>query len=191
MRFKVKLGWLKTQTHIVKNQSSLGEYQTITLLSALLNILVNIYEYNQFDRGQTMVKNLTFSPDGKIIASGIKLWHENGTAIATLSGHKDKVKSISFSPDGKIISSASQDGTIKLWQQNGTLMKTPFGHQNRVINTTSLSNNILISISKDGTVKFWQLDGTHWSKVKLKALLSISTNTPIDLSKKLKCGAIC
>ncbi|MHC5673507.1 WD40 domain-containing protein [Nostoc sp.] len=160
--------------HLVKNQSSLGEYQTISPLSALLNILVNIHEYNQFDSGQTTVNNLAFSPDGKIITSGgndgsVKLWNQNGTAIATLSGHKNQLKSISFSPNGKIIASASQDGTIELWRQNGTFIKTLFGHQSLVVSATFISDKTIVSISKDGTVKFWQIDGSFIKTISLKS----------------------
>ncbi|MBN4005695.1 AAA-like domain-containing protein [Nostoc sp. LPT] len=160
--------------HLVKNQSDLGEYQTITPLSALLNILINIHEYNQFDSEQTILTNLIFSPDGKIIASGsddgtVKLWHQNGTAIATLVGHKNKLRSISFSEDSKIIASASQDGTIKLWQRNGTLIKTLSGHHNWVISATFSANNTIASASKDGTVKLWQSDGTLIKTIPFKS----------------------
>jgi WD40 repeat protein len=160
--------------HLVKNQSSLGEYQTMTPLSALLNIFVNLHEDNQFDTEQITLNHLIFSPDGKIIASGsdegtIKLWQQNGTLIKTIFGDKNKLKSISFSPDGKIIASASQDGTIKLWQQNGTLIKTIFGHQSWVVSASFISDKTIVSVSKDGTVKLWQLDGTLIKTIPLKS----------------------
>ena len=67
------------------------------------------------------VTALTFSPDGKILASGdsdgiIKLWDvATMQNIATLDGHIDYIRCLAFSPDGKILASGNSDGTIKLW----------------------------------------------------------------------------
>ncbi len=67
------------------------------------------------------VSSVSFSPDGKILASAsddkiIKLWNvERGEEILTLQGHEDWISSDSFSPDGKTLASASEDQTIKLW----------------------------------------------------------------------------
>ena len=66
------------------------------------------------------VDSVSFSPDGKYIASGsldytVKLWEvESGKEIRTFTGHTYDVRSVSFSPDGKYIASCSE--TIKLWE---------------------------------------------------------------------------
>jgi len=67
------------------------------------------------------IKLLTFSPDGRCLASGslsgaIKLWDvSSGNLLHTLNGHSFPINSISFSPDGKYLASGSHDHTIKLW----------------------------------------------------------------------------
>ena len=70
------------------------------------------------------VLSVTFSPDGKILASAgggynnpkIILWDvANRSKLAVLEGHPRSVYSLAFSPDGKTLASASLDRTIILW----------------------------------------------------------------------------
>jgi WD40 repeat protein len=75
------------------------------------------------------VCNVSFSPDGQLIASGggegmVKLWNRRGTLIQTLKGHTDSVLSVSFSPNSQRLASTSRDGTVKLWSRDGSLIKT-------------------------------------------------------------------
>lgn len=65
-------------------------------------------------------RRLTFSPDGKLLATGsddmtVKTWKvETGEEVATMTGHADGVTSVAFSPDGKLLASGSFDKTVKV-----------------------------------------------------------------------------
>ena len=83
----------------------------------------------------SLVESVSYSPDGKTIASGsrdntIRLWDATtGKHLNTLTGHADSVKSVSYSPDGKMIASGSWDNTIRLWDATtGKHLNTLTGH---------------------------------------------------------------
>src|SRR5882762_9978945 len=67
------------------------------------------------------VRSISFSPDGKLIASSsedhtIKLWDAvTGKQLRTVMGGGDSVYTIAFSPDGKVIASGGFDSAIRLW----------------------------------------------------------------------------
>jgi WD40 repeat protein len=78
-----------------------------------------------------IVFSVTFSPDGRTLASGgkdktIKLWDSaSGELLRTLTGHKSWVNSIAFAPDGRTLASGGRDYTIKLWDSaSGRLLRT-------------------------------------------------------------------
>ncbi len=68
------------------------------------------------------IRYITFSPNGKILASSsygndIKLWDINTKQeICILTGHSERVNSLVFSPNGETLFSGSDDNTIKVWR---------------------------------------------------------------------------
>jgi WD40 repeat protein len=72
------------------------------------------------------VNSVTFSPDGRIIASAsrdqkIRLWEPgSGELLHTLEDHSASVISVAFSPDGLRIASGSEDGAIIIWGPSTT-----------------------------------------------------------------------
>jgi WD40 repeat protein len=64
---------------------------------------------------------VTFSPDGKLLASTgedktVRLWDvATRRPFQPLQGHSNAVIGVAFSPDGKLLASASHDRTVMLW----------------------------------------------------------------------------
>jgi WD40 repeat protein len=80
---------------------------------------------------QDIIYTLSFSPDGKMLASAgydriIQLWDTSTTqSIRTLKDHSDTVFSVAFHPDGKLLASASGDRAVKVWDvHKGTRLHT-------------------------------------------------------------------
>jgi WD40 repeat protein len=111
------------------------------------------------------VTSSSFSPNGKMIASGsvdgrVEIWSIEGRRLHNLKGHSNGVSSVSFSPDGKTIASASWDGTVKLWSIEGTQLYSVKGHSHGVSSVSfSPDGKTIASASWDGTVKLWSIEG--------------------------------
>ncbi|WP_424094508.1 caspase family protein [Moorena producens] len=138
----------------------------LAVIRALQKLVNEGSERNRLERHNDWVLSVSFSSDGKTLASGsgdmtIKLWNlETGKEIHTLKGHDSKVKSVRFSPDAKTLASGSFDNTIKLWNlETGKEIHTLEGHDSQV-NSISFSpdGKSLASGSSDKTIKLWNLD---------------------------------
>jgi WD40 repeat protein len=132
----------------------------------LREILWGIQECNRLEGHEATVFDVSFSPDGQIIASVaengiVKLWRRDGTVLATCDPHQEPIFSISFSPNSQMFALAGGDKTVKLWGCDGTLIKTFEGHQGRVFSVSfSPDGKFIASGSEDGTIKLWSVDGT-------------------------------
>ncbi|MCC3529531.1 MAG: AAA family ATPase, partial [Microcoleus sp. PH2017_22_RUC_O_B] len=138
---------------------------SIELRGTLQQVVSEVRERNRLETHSSLVKSVSFSPDGKTLASGsddetIKLWDiTTGKEIRAIQGHKEWVQSVSFSPDGKTLASGSGDKTIKLWNvTTGKEISTIQGHS-EVLHSVSFSpdGKTLASGSGDKTIKLWDV----------------------------------
>ena len=130
---------------------------------SLMQTVHNVAAPNTLGGHANQVWGVSFSPDGKMLASAsadktVKLWDTStGKEIKTLTGHTNSVWGVSFSPDGKMLASGSADKTVKLWDTStGKEIKTLTGHTNQVWGVSfSPDGKMLASASADKTVKLW------------------------------------
>ncbi|MHC5859121.1 WD40 domain-containing protein [Nostoc sp.] len=142
--------------------------QVVTALQQSVNWIV---ERDRLEKHQALIWSVTFSHDGKLMASAsydktIKLWNLDGSVQKTLYGHKDKVLSVSFSPDDQTIVSGDFQGVVKRWKQDGTPLKDLEEHGNKAHSKGvygidfSHDGQTIATGSRDGTLKLWKRDGT-------------------------------
>lgn len=115
------------------------------------------------------VRSLTFSPDGKLLATAggnpgqfgeVKIWDvAAGKELRTWRGHRDNIFAIAFSPDGGKLATCSYDKLIKLWDAaTGSELKTLKDHTDAVFALVfSPDGKLLASASADRTVKLWDV----------------------------------
>lgn len=119
----------------------------------------------------SQINAISFSPDGKIIASAsadetIKIWHsKTGLLLHTLIGHQNEVMDIDFSATGDTLVSCSKDKEVKLWDViTGKVIASYHGHQFDV-NSVDLSpdGKQILSAGFDN-VRLWDIDNTSQPK---------------------------
>ncbi len=129
---------------------------------------------NTFAGNNSTIEDLTFSPDGTILASGdtdetIMLWDiKSNISSVIYKGTYSSSFTLTFSPDGELLASGDDDGNVRilkvnennnglrrLMSQNMFKLKHS-GHKDKVTSMAfSPDGNILISGSEDGTIRGW------------------------------------
>ena len=68
------------------------------------------------------VIDIQFQPGGQLIAAALDdhtirlLNNTNGTEVARMTGHTDRISGLRFTPDGMRLVSAGSDGTVRIWR---------------------------------------------------------------------------
>ncbi len=116
-------------------------------------------------RSDGAVRDLAFSPDGRVLAvaedrTASLLDAASGRTLCTLEGHTDTVLGIAFDADGGRLATASADRTVRVWEtRTGQELLTLEGHTGRVTCACFRPNGrLLASGSLDGTIRAWDLE---------------------------------
>ncbi|MDJ0569078.1 MAG: AAA-like domain-containing protein [Pleurocapsa sp. MO_192.B19] len=132
---------------------------------ALQQAVYNVVEKNTFTGHRDIVNSVSYSSDGKLIASAssdttVKIWQQDGKLLNTLRGHQDTVVDVAFSPQENLIASAGEDDVINLWSVEGALKNTLYGHRGSVHQVVfSPQGDMIASASEDKTVRLWSPQG--------------------------------
>jgi WD40 repeat protein/energy-coupling factor transporter ATP-binding protein EcfA2 len=141
---------------------------------ALQQAVNGVRERNRLEGHKDEILDISFSPDGKTIASvdrdyTIKLWSRDGKEINEIKPRKENrrdVISISFSPNGKMIASASDDGLVRIWNLEGQELQT-LEHEYIVTHVRfSPDGKTIASAAEDGIIRLWNLKGQELQTLK-------------------------
>jgi len=172
-----QLGVLKTTVQIGQNtlKTKASEATKTEIAQGLMQMISGIQERNRLEGHTATILAVSFSPDGKQIATAssdrtLKIWSIEGKLLSESSQflHESPIKSVRYSPDGKIIATATasvnnpNQNQVLLWTTTGIpIPHSPIRHQ-EVINSISFSpdGKKIITSSNDKTIKLWEIDGT-------------------------------
>jgi WD40 repeat protein len=118
-------------------------------------------------RKQEPVRSISYSPDGKMLASGgwdkaLRIWDvaTGKEAMVSMKGHTKIIQSVVFSPDGKLVASGSVDHTVRIWSmETGKRALDPLrAHKDTVRSVVfSPDSKLLASASLDETLRIWDV----------------------------------
>jgi WD40 repeat protein len=124
----------------------------------------------------SLVESLTYSPDGKYLASGsfqeVVLWDaQTGLLRRRLGGFADRVVALAFSPDGKLLATGggvpTADGEIKVFEvaTGKQVVEIKNGHSDTVFGVSfSPDGKILATCGADKFVKTFEIPSGKFLK---------------------------
>jgi WD40 repeat protein/tetratricopeptide (TPR) repeat protein len=116
--------------------------------------------YTFADYHTTRVGYLSFSPDGRILASGaadsvVRLWNVAEPKPLSVLVGQTSVSGVVFSPNGKVLA-ASSANDIRIWRvMDGNLLSTLKTTPRGVRFLTFVNDSLLLAALDDGTIQVW------------------------------------
>ena len=125
-------------------------------------------EFRSLDGHTAAVRDLQFSPDGRLVMSAghdntIRLWNaRTAKTVKVLRGHAGRVRACRFSSDGQWVLSGSHDGQAKIWNVAGyqevRIVQAQIleGHRDAVLFASfSRDGEKIVTASRDRTARTW------------------------------------
>ncbi|KAF2127315.1 vegetative incompatibility protein HET-E-1 [Dothidotthia symphoricarpi CBS 119687] len=136
------------------------------LLAAVDQMCIRLWDTTTWScctlEGCSFVSDVSFSPDGLLLASGssdgaVRLWSiATRSCCSILEGHSEEIFTVSFSPDNKLVASGSDDWTVRLWNVLSESCLTLEGHTGAIVAVAfSPDIRLLASASQDQTISLW------------------------------------
>ncbi|MEI6687720.1 MAG: WD40 repeat domain-containing protein, partial [Planctomycetota bacterium] len=113
-----------------------------------------------------LIQSLSFSPDGKLLASCsydrlVKIWSiPEGKLIQELKDHSDSVYAVAFNKDGTMLASTGADRAIKVWDTKTWKKLHALSDSTDWVYTLAWSpvKNQLLGAGVDQTLRIWALE---------------------------------
>lgn len=114
---------------------------------------------------------ITFSPDGKKIASGwgkrVIIWNTfTHKQLHVIRGFKNDVVPVVFSPNGRLLATGDYNGTIRIWRVSDWRCVRRFTDIDEIVESLAFSPNSKLMAYGDGrgTVRVWKI--SSWRCIK-------------------------